>query len=89
MHHCFFCHGLRTFFQVQAHRPMGQGLNHSQFNHTVRQQAQIPVVVALGGRAAGQGDQMGLPSVVHLVVPVGLDLVLQDPVCHSPRSLDQ
>ena len=48
MHHCFFCHGLRAFFQVQAHRLVGQGLDHSQFNHPVRQQAQIPVVVALG-----------------------------------------
>ena len=62
MHHCFFCHGLRAFFQVQAHRLVGQGLDHSQLHHPVRQQAQIPVVVALGGRTAGQGDEMGLVS---------------------------
>ena len=34
---------------MQAHRLVGQGVNHTQFNHPVRQQAQVPMVVALGG----------------------------------------
>ena len=46
---------------MQPHRLMGQRVNHAQFHHPVRQQAQVPVVVALGGRAAGQGDQVGSP----------------------------
>ena len=32
----------------------------------VSQQAQIPVVVALGSRATGQGDQTGFRQVVQL-----------------------
>ena len=80
MHHCFFCHGLRAFFQVQAHRLVGQGLDHSQLHHPVRQQTQIPVVVALGGRAAGQGDKMGFAPVIQLAVPVRLGPVPERPV---------
>ena len=80
MHHCFFCHGLRTFFQMQAHRLVGQRLNHSQPHHPVRQQAQIPVVVAFRSRAAGQGDEMGFRPVVQVAVPVGLGPVPERPV---------
>ena len=79
MHHCF-CHGLRAFFQVQAHRLVGEGLDHSQLHHPVRQQAQIPVVVALGGRTAGQGDEMGFAPGIQLAVPVGLGPVPERPV---------
>ena len=65
---------------MQPHRLVGQRVNHAQFNHPVRQQAQVPVVVALGGRAAGQGDQVGLATVVQLAVPVGLGPVPERPV---------
>ena len=37
MHHCLFCHGLRAFFQVQAHGLVVQGLYHPQLHHPVRQ----------------------------------------------------
>ena len=43
---------------MQPHRLVGQGLHHSQLHHPVRQQPQFPVVMALGGWAAGQGDEM-------------------------------
>ena len=65
---------------MQPHRLMGQRVNHVQFHHPVRQQAQVPVVVALGGRAAGQGDQVGFAPVVQLAVPVGLGPVPERPV---------
>ena len=80
MHHCFFCHDLMVFFQVQPHRLVRQGLNHPQLNHPVRQQAQVPVVVALRGRAAGQGNQLALCPVIHLAVPVGLGPVIEHTV---------
>ena len=57
---------------MQTHRLVGQGVNHAQFNHPVRQKAQVPVVVAFGGRAAGQGNQVGFATVIQLAVPVGL-----------------
>ena len=65
---------------MQTHRLMGQGVNHTQFNHPVRQKAQVPVVVALGGWAAGQGDQVGFATVIQLAVPVGLGPVPEHPV---------
>ena len=65
---------------MQPHRLVGQRVNHAQFNHPIRQQAQVPVVMALGGRAAGQGDQVGLATVVQLAVPVGLGPVPERPV---------
>ena len=65
---------------MQPHRLVGQRVNHAQFNHPIRQQAQIPVVVALGGLAAGQGDQVGLATVIQLAVPVGLGPVPERPV---------
>ena len=70
MHHCCFRHGLSAFFQPQPHRLVGQGLNQSQLHRLARQQAQRPVVVALRSRAAGQGYQVGLDPVIHLLVPV-------------------
>ena len=69
---------------MQPHRLVGQGLHHPQLHHSVRQQAQFPVVMALGGRAAGQGDEMGLDPLVQLPVPVGLDSILKRP--SSPSS---
>ena len=65
---------------MQPHRFVGQG----QLHHSVRQQAQFPVVMALGGRAAGQGNEMGLDPLVQLPVPVGLDSILKRP--SSPSS---
>ena len=62
---------------MQPHRLVGQGLHHSQLHHPVRQQAQFPVVVALRGWAAGQGNEMGLRPLVQLPVPPGLDSILQ------------
>ena len=50
MHDCFLCHGLKVFFEMAAHRLVGQGLHYSQLHHLVRQQAQVPMVVAFGGR---------------------------------------
>ena len=47
---------------MQAHRLVGKGLHHSQLHHPVRQQAQIPVLVAFRRWTAGQGDEMGLPK---------------------------
>ena len=58
---------------------MGQGVNHAQLNHPVRQQAKITVVVAFGRRAAGQSDQVGFAPVVQFPAPVGLGTVLQNP----------
>ena len=73
---------------MQPHRLVGQGLHHSQLHHPVRQQPQFPVVVALEGWAAGQGDQslprtrygVGLGPFVQLPVPTGLDSVLKRPL---------
>ena len=72
MHHCCFCHGLRVFFQTQAHRLVGQGFHQAQFHRLAGQCAQRPVVMPLGSRGAGQGDQMRSGPVVQLAVPVGL-----------------
>ena len=71
---------------MQPHRLMGQGLHHSQLNHPVRQQAQIPMFMSLRRWAAGQNDQVGFAPVVHLAVPVGLGPVLDRPVRPTPSS---
>ena len=84
MHHCCLRRGLRTFFQIEAHRLIRQALHHSQFHHPVGQQLQRSVVVALRRIAARQGNQVGLITlVVHLAETVGLDPVPQHPVQSS------
>ena len=80
MHHCFFCHGLRVFFQMQAHRLVGKGRNQTQLHCLARQRTQRPVVMAPGSRGEGQSDEMGPGPVVQLPVPVGLGPVLQHTV---------
>ena len=65
---------------MQPHRLVGQGLHHPQLHHSVRQQSQFPVLMALGGRAAGQGYQVRLGPLVQLPVPVGLDSILKRPL---------
>ena len=72
MHHSCFCHGLSSFFQMQPHRLVGQGFHQSQFYRLPRQQPQGPVVVAPGGRPAGQGNQMRFPTFIQLPVPVDM-----------------
>ena len=62
---------------MQPPRLVGQGFHHSQLHHPVRQQPKIPVVVALGRRTAGEGDQVGLNPVVHLLIAVDLIAVSQ------------
>ena len=42
------------------------------------------MLVALGGRAARQGNQAGLRPVIHLAVPAGLDPVLEHTVQSAP-----
>ena len=56
---------------------MGQGLHQPQLHHSVGQQLQGPVVVAIGRWATRQGDQVGLALIVQLAIPVGLDPILQ------------
>ena len=73
---------------MQPHRFVGDGPHHSQVHHPVRHQPQIPMVVALGRRTAGQGDQslprtrygVGFPKWSSFPVPVGLDPVVQRPL---------
>ena len=65
---------------MQPHRLMGQRRRQPQLYHLARQQPQSPVVVAFRCWAAGQCNQVGLPPVVQLPVPVGLGPVLERPV---------
>ncbi len=76
---CRHCVGDRALSAYKS-----QELNGAQLNRPVRQQAQVPMVVALGGRATGQSNQVGLGSVIHLAVPVVLRPVLEHPVQHAP-----
>ena len=77
MHHCCFRHRLISFFQPQADRLVGQGLHQSQLHHLARQGAHGPVVMAIRGRAAGQGYEVGFYPFIHLPVPVDLVMVPQ------------
>ena len=80
MHHCFLCHGLRAFFEMPAHALVGQRRNQSQFHRLARKGPQRPVVISIGSRGAGQGDEMGPGPVIQLAVPVGLGPVLKHSV---------
>ena len=78
MHHSFFCHGLRVFFETLSDSLMGHGGRQPQLDHLAGQETQGPVVMAFRRRTAGQRDQVGLAPVVQLPMPVGLAAVLQN-----------
>ena len=57
---------------MPTHALVGQRLHQSQLHRPARKGPQRPVVIPLGTRGAGQGDEMGPGPVIQLAVPVGL-----------------
>ena len=65
---------------MPTHALVGQRLHQSQLHRPARKGPQRPVVIPLGTRGAGQGDEMGPGPVIQLAVPVGLGPVLEHAV---------
>jgi hypothetical protein len=61
MHQCRCRHGFRAFFQTRSNGFGSDVLDEAQLDGFTRQHAQRPVVVPVRNRAAGNGNEAGLP----------------------------
>jgi hypothetical protein len=76
MHHCRCCQGFSLLFQERSDGFWRDLLNEAQLDGFARQQAQRPMVMSVGDRAAGEGDEVRLLRAAERLAIADLPLVV-------------